>query len=173
MADKKKGYVPIWRSIKDNWIWKMDEPFDYRSAWIDLLLSANHEEKKIYIDGRIQVIKRGQLWTSIVKLGRTWGWSRSRVYRYIDLLKSDGMILTDGTASGTLITLVNYGSFALSRNASDTSNDTSDETTPDTSGDTTGDTQTITIDNVNNSDNGEKDIPAPPVALPSGGGEWQ
>jgi len=187
MADKKKGYVPIYRSIKDHALWNSNEPFDYRSAWIDILLSVNHEEKKIYINGKIQIIKAGQMWTSIKKLAETWNWSRPRVYRYIKLLKSDGMIFTDGTPNGTLLTVINWGNFQTPRNTDVTSNVTTDVTTSVTSNVTSGVTQTRMIKNVNHEkeckEKKPSECPGPGwywsdiaerwMPPPTGGGEWQ
>lgn len=39
MADK--GWVKIHRAIEDSGIWQHKEPFDKRSAWIDLIMMAN------------------------------------------------------------------------------------------------------------------------------------
>ena len=150
MAKKNKGYIPLWRDIQDNWLWKRPEPFDYRSAWIDLLLSVNHEEKKICIDGHIQVIRPGQMWTSVAKLADKWNWSRPKVYRYIKLLKTDGMVYTDGTPSGTLLTVMNYENFTLQGNTNVTSSVTTSVTTPVTTSVTPTVTQTIMNKNVNN-----------------------
>ncbi len=187
MADKKKGFVPIYRSIQENNIWTSDEPFDIRSAWIDLLLSVNHEEKKILVGRRIQVIKPGQMWTSYQKLARKWHWSYKRVLRYITLLKSDGMLLADGTANGTLITVVNWASFALQGNTRATTRDTTRATPSDTTAATAGATQTIMINNDNNVKNvNKKDRSVCPgkgwywdeegqrwIAPPKEGGTWQ
>lgn len=174
MAKKNKGYIPLWRDIQDNWIWKRPEPFDYRSAWIDLLLSVNHEEKKICIDGRLQVIRPGQMWTSVAKLADKWNWSRPKVYRYIKLLKTDGMVYTDGTPSGTLLTVINYSNFTIQGNTSVTSNVTSDVTPLVTSGVTSGVTQTIMNNNVNNDKECKRKEPAPlEIEPPTGGGQWQ
>lgn len=169
MANKKLGFVPLYRSIQEHWLWNNDEPFSKGQAWIDLLLSVNHEEKKIPVGCSIITIKPGQMWTSYVKLAKSWGWSRKRVYRYLNMLKSDGMVLVNGTSNGTLLTLVNYGKFAYKGNTHDTTNATSNDTTPDTTGDTSGDTQTIMNKNVNNDKELKKESPAPP----SDGGEWQ
>lgn len=169
MAKKNKGYVPIYRSIQDNWIWRRPEPFDYRSAWVDLLLSVNHEKKTIYIDGRVQDIQPGQMWTSIAKLADKWHWSRPKVYRYIKLLKSDGMVYTDGTPSGTLLTVINYSNFTLQGNTTVTTDVTTTDTTLITSTVTPTVTQTIMINNDKECKECKEIIPAPPV----GGGEWQ
>ena len=44
-----KGWISIHRKIQDSEIWNSSEPFDKRSAWIDLLLLANHEDNTIMI----------------------------------------------------------------------------------------------------------------------------
>lgn len=174
MADKKKGYVPIYRTLKDNWLWQDEEPFDRRSAWIDLLLSVNHEERKILINNQVVVIKAGQKWTSYRTLARQWHWSKDRVKRYIKLLKSDGMIYTDETRCGTLLTIVNWDSFAIqSYTKRDTNKDTGKDTLKDTGKDTDKD-ETIMIKNVNNYKELKEKEPAPlEIEPPTGGGEWQ
>ena len=169
MTNKSKGYIPLWRGIQDHWLWQSSEPFDERSAWIDLLLSVNHEEKKIKVDGRVQVIKVGQMWTSYKKLSNRWNWSRERVYRYTKMLKSDGMLLVDATPNGTLLTLLNWDVFNGQRNTNETTNETTDKTTPKTTDETTGETQTIMINNGNNDKEVKKRTPKPP----RGGGQWQ
>ena len=169
MAKKNKGYAPIWRDLQDHWIWKSEEPFDIRSAWIDLILSVNHEDRKLKIGGNIIIIHAGQMWTSYLKLANRWNWSRPRVYRYIKMLKSDGMIFVDATPNGTLLTLVNYSNFAIAGNTRVTTDVTTDVTTSVTTGVTTGVTQTITKENYENEKELKEIKPAPPV----GGGEWQ
>lgn len=168
MANKKLGFIPLYRSIQEHWIWSNDEPFSKGQAWIDLLLSVNHEDKKLKVGCNIITIHAGQMWTSYVKLANRWNWSRERVYRYTKMLKNDGMINVDATPNGTLLTIVNYGDFAYQRNADETTNKTTDKTPPETSDETTGETQTININNINNVDNLKRE-PAPP----RDGGEWQ
>ena len=170
MANKKLGFIPLYRSIQEHWLWQKEDPFDDRSAWIDILLSVNHEEKKINIGRSVITIKAGQMWTSYVKLAKNWHWSRPKVYRYINMLKSDGMIVVDGTPNGTLLTVVNYGDFAYHGNTRVTSDVTTDVTTPVTSDVTTGVTQTININNINNENKLKKEPVAEP---PLDGGEWQ
>lgn len=150
MAQKKKGYIPLWRDIQDHWIWSNDEPFSKGQAWVDLLLSVNHEEKKILINGHLQIIKPGQKWTSYRTLARQWNWSKDRVKRYIKLLKSDGMIYTDETPNGTLLTVKNWDSFRIQNNTDkDTDKYTDKDTPKDTNKDTDG-YKTIMNKNVNN-----------------------
>lgn len=170
MANKKLGFIPLYRSIQEHWLWQEEEPFDNRSAWIDLLLSVNHEEKKIKVGCSIVSIKAGQMWTSYVKLAKKWHWSRNRVFRYISTLKSDGMIVVDATPNGTLLTVVNYGNFAYSGNTHGATDGATNGTTPEASHGATGDTQTININNINNENKLKKELVAEP---PLDGGEWQ
>jgi DNA replication protein DnaD len=170
MANKKLGYIPLYRSIQDHWIWSNKEPFSYGQAWIDLLLSVNHNEKKLKIGCNLITIKPGQMWTSYVKLANRWNWSRERVYRYTKLLKMDGMINVDATPNGTLLTIVNWDNFACFGNTHETANETTGETSHETANETTGETQTIMINNTNNTNNAEN---KGTIAPPSGGGVWQ
>ena len=173
MANKKLGFVPVYRSIQEHWLWSNDEPFDRAHAWIDLLLSVNHEEKKIRVGCSIVTIKPGQMWTSYVKLAQRWGWSKKRVIRFFNLLKSDGMIYVDGTANGTLLTLVNYSNFVYQGHTNDTANDTANDPTHVTANDTADATQTIMNNNVNNDRKVKKESPSGKPDAPAGGGEWQ
>ena len=173
MSDKKKGYVPIYRTIQDNWIWKSEEPFDHRSAWIDLLLIVNHKEGKICIKEHLQTIRAGQKWTSYRTLAKRWNWSVGRVRRYINLLKSDGMILTDETPNGTLLTVVNWDVFAIQQNTTrHTDGHTDRHTSEHTDGHTDGHI-TIMNKNGNNVKEWKKEKADSFFEPPTGGGEWQ
>ena len=169
MADKKKGYIPLWRDIQDHWLWKSDEKFSKAQAWIDILLSVNHESRKILINGNLRTIKAGQWWTSQRKLSERWHWDKDTVKSFLMLLQSDGMIYHDPTGDGTLITLINYDNFSI---RTDTHSDTKSDSESDTIGDTESDTdspQTIIKKNYKNDKELKKIIPAPP----NDGGEWQ
>jgi hypothetical protein len=54
-----RGWITLSRKIQDHWLWQKNKPFDYRSAWIDLLLTVNHEDKKIPFGGQVIMVKRG------------------------------------------------------------------------------------------------------------------
>lgn len=151
-----KGYVSIHRKIWENEIWNDSESFDKRSAWIDLLLMANHKDKQLVYGMCNMTIKRGQLHTSIGNLAKRWGWSYKKVVRFLDLLKSLEMVQTDGRANGTTITLVNYGVYQDQWQTNDRANDrTSDQANDRVSDrvtDRAGDRQTIMNNNVSNNE---------------------
>ena len=106
MADK--GWIKTYRKIQDCWIWLEKEPFDKRSAWIDLLLTANHADKKILFNGDLITVNRGQILTSIRKLADKWKWSYDKVLRFLKLIESDGMIKKESDNFRTLLTIENY-----------------------------------------------------------------
>jgi hypothetical protein len=141
MAKKKdRGWIRVYRSIKHNFLWTSSEPYDKRSAWIDLLLSVNHEDRTIMINGRPQVIGEGQRWLSQIALAKRWKWSRNRVNRYLHILVEQRMVTLSGTPSGTLLTIVNYGNFQTGR----ATDGATDGATDRTSNGATDGAQTIT-----------------------------
>ena len=104
----QQGWITLNRSLVDHWLHK-DKPFCRFGAWVDLLLMANHEERKLSVGGSLIVIERGQLFTSSVSLSERWGWSRGKIERFLECLERDQMVTRKRTANGQLLTLVNYG----------------------------------------------------------------
>ncbi|MGI5949836.1 MAG: DNA replication protein DnaD, partial [Peptoniphilus sp.] len=104
-----KGWVSIHRNLYDHWIWNSNEPFDKRSAWIDLILMVNHEDKTVLINNNLITVKRGQRITSLAKLSKRWKWSRKKVTTFLKNLEKDDMIgLEMEQGKHTTITIVNY-----------------------------------------------------------------
>lgn len=116
MADKKKGWVLLYRSIRESWVWD-SKPFSIGQAWVDLILDANHEDAKFFVNGKLIKVKRGQKWTSLRVLGERWGWRQEKVLRFLKALEQDGMVTRKATRSGTLLTIVKYGNFQDWRSA--------------------------------------------------------
>lgn len=103
----QQGYILLSRSIQDHWLWE-DEPFDKARAWIDLLMLANYEDKKIIYKGEVVLCKRGDVNLSLSYLAKRWKWSRHKVTDFLDLLERDKMVEQKRTVHRTVITLVNY-----------------------------------------------------------------
>lgn len=102
-----QGYIKLHRKIKECWIWE-EKPFDKRSAWIDMLLSASHQDNKFLFGGSLVSVKRGEFITSEVKLAARWGWSRKKVRSFLGVLETDKMLSKKGTTKYTAITIENY-----------------------------------------------------------------
>ena len=102
------GWFKIQREIEDHWIWKSDEPFDKRSAWIDLIMLANYKDRRT-MDGESVVLrKRGDVNYSMLWLAKRWKWDRRKVKRFLMALERDGMVSLNSTSHGTTITIENY-----------------------------------------------------------------
>lgn len=105
-----KGWIKLHRQLQECPIW-YGERFSKGQAWVDLLLLANHRDKKILFNGEMIVIQRGQYLTSTVKLAEKWGWNRKTVSSYLKLLEQDKMITKVSDNTKTLITIENYEVF--------------------------------------------------------------
>ena len=161
-----KGYILLHRQIQEHWLWTSNDKFDDRSAWIDLLLMANHDDGKVPFNKGYITVKRGQHLTSQVKLAARWHWTRDRIKRYLKRLENDGMIVTDTTRNNTLVTIVNYDNYQTYRPTNKATDNAPDKATDKA----TDKAQTIN-DIKNDTKNEERSIRTP--APPSDGGEWQ
>lgn len=115
MAQKDSGYVLLHRTLQGNEIWMSSEPFCRRAAWVDLIMLANHDDGEVKTKEGTLTVRRGQHLTSITKLANRWHWSESKVRRFLAKLATGYMIGVNGTQSGTLITLINYGVYQCGR----------------------------------------------------------
>lgn len=150
------GWIKLHRKLQDCWIWQ-EKPFDKGRAWVDLLLSAMHHDKKILINNEIVIISRGSFMTSIVKLSERWGWSRNKVVRYLNLLEKEQMLDTERTPNGTLINIVKYEDYQISEEANESThgatNETASETPVETPLETADESQNKNIKNYKNDKN--------------------
>lgn len=102
------GWISIHRKIQQSDIWLDKEPFDKRSAWIDLIMMANHEDKQILFNGKFIEVKRGEKITSLKQLSDRWRWSTGKVKRFLNLLESGSMIELKTKQRYTSYKVVNY-----------------------------------------------------------------
>ena len=155
MVSLDNGWIHLHRKIRDNWIW--DDPEKLR-AWIDILLMVNHEDKQIPFDGHIITIHKGQRLTSLQKLSERWGWSRNRVDRFLRLLDEAGMVTTNRTPNGTVLTVVNWAFYQSKRDTNGATNEATSGTASEATNGATVGTQTRMIKNEKNE---EKCVCAP------------
>ena len=104
------GWIALHRQLTDNPLW-IERPFSKGQAWVDLLLLANHADKKMMLGNKMVTIKRGQRHTSELKLAERWGWSRHKTRDFLQLLVSEKMLSMEGTTQGTTITIEKYADY--------------------------------------------------------------
>jgi hypothetical protein len=119
MGSKERGYIMLYRNITDHWLWE-DKPFSYGQAWIDLLLLANHTDAKVLLGRDVIEVKRGSRVTSIRQLGARWGWSNSKVTRFLRTCEKEEMIKRECDTRKTVVTIENYGSYQAVKKAGGT-----------------------------------------------------
>lgn len=149
----KEGWISLHRKLQDCEIWNNSQPFDMRSAWVDLLLLANHRDVEIVFDYKPMTVKRGQYLTSVRKLSARWSWSKNRTLKYLKLLESLQMIQRESSKQRTLLTIVKYDFY---QGVEDTGVDTTKDTGMDT-----GMPQTIMKNNENNKINNNRAFQKP------------
>lgn len=146
MAKKRKGWIKLYRDLQDNALWSSDIPFDERSAWVDLLLTVNHEDGQVFTRNKEFVpVKRGSTLTSLRKLAERWHWSANRVKRFLETLSAMKMVKIEthsGTHSGTLLSVVKYDDFQGERNTHEYTDEHIDEHTGEYTDEYTDEVQT-------------------------------
>ena len=145
-----QGWIPVNRQLQEHWLWK-DKPFSKGQAWIDLLMLANHEDKKIPYKGEIITCERGTVNLSVSLLASRWGWSRDKTRNFLKLLESDEMVVVNATTHRTTITIENYALYNDRRTTKRQQND-SKPTASRQQADTTNN------DNNDNNKNNNKNI---------------
>ena len=158
----------------EHWVY---ESYEMEHYWIDLLLMANHEDRKFPVNKRVVTIKAGQLMTSYRKLAVRWNVCKDTVKDILTTFEKEGMIIREFRDQSTVITIVNYGVYQGFKGKSadsdpDTDSDTISDTDPDTLPDTTADTestQTRMEKNVIKNDIKNSKKPASQVVSPWGG----
>ena len=127
------GYVRLYRSMLDHWVWK-DKPFANGQAWNELILLVAWKEHKSPYG---QVIMRGEIHTSQRWLGKRWGWGRKRVRSFLAELIKEKMITVvsqknRGIDSGIRLYINNFERFQGGDTTKDTTMGTQKYTTKDT-----------------------------------------
>jgi len=115
----EKGWIKLHRKLQDHYLWS-DKPFTKGQAWIDILMTCNHSSNKLMFGDKIFICECGESMDSLETYARKWGWSKSKVRRFLKFLESDTMIETIPNTKTTHLRVINYGSYQHKRNASET-----------------------------------------------------
>lgn len=113
------GYIKLHRGWRSNPVFKGE--FSRADAWVWLIENAAWKPSKTRVKGVTVEIERGELSFSQRFLAQKWGWSKSRVDRFIADLRAEGMIETRSKIGATaghpagqgqsIITLCNYDKY--------------------------------------------------------------
>lgn len=85
------GYILMHRGWQDNPIFDREE-YSRRDAWVWLIESASWKPTRVRVKGDMIDLERGELCFAQRFLAEKWGWSKSRVDRFLKALAAEGMI---------------------------------------------------------------------------------
>ena len=132
------GYIKLYRKFRSNGLWTERRTFSRAEAWLDLLMDAHYgqDPRQQGVGLTTVEVRRGEVVGSLRYWGGRWGWSKSRVARFIEMLKQRDMVrdagrsdtgTPGGTASGTAaghLRLVHYERYNPPRDTSGTASGT-------------------------------------------------
>lgn len=110
------GVFTVHRGIFDHPLFE-GEAYSRRDAWLWLVGNAVWKPTKARIAGKIVQLERGQLAYSERFMAKAWGWSKSKVHRFLGRLKTEAMIELKTDHETNHITICNYDNYQFSRTA--------------------------------------------------------
>jgi hypothetical protein len=114
------GWIKIHRSITSHWLYTEKRIFSRLEAWNDILLTVNYTDNQVSIKGKVYNVKRGESVLSIDSWGKRWGWDKSKTRRFLTLLQSENMVVTNSDTITTHLTVCNYDTYQDIGNADET-----------------------------------------------------
>src|ERR1044071_809979 len=122
MADQ--GYIAVFRSVFGHHLFATEKPWSRLQAFLWLVAQAAWCPTQRRVGSKLVTLDRGQAAATVRMLGQVWGWHRSRVERFMRVLRTNEMIRTQvcKTTSGTstktslrgrltIITICNYAKY--------------------------------------------------------------
>lgn len=105
-----QGWVKKYRQVYEHPLFD-DEPFSKRDAFEYLICKAAFEETKQIANGKMILVKRGELVTSERFLSGIFMWSKTKVRQFLDILESEKMISKTLIRGKTRLNIVNYDKY--------------------------------------------------------------
>jgi len=104
-----EGWVKLHRKIRESKVWYYTE--SQLKVWITILTLVNYKTGWSRHDGEEIELDPGQMTTSMEYISKEAGVSHNIVRKTLNKLEDDGMITTDRTNKGTLLTVLNWGDY--------------------------------------------------------------
>jgi hypothetical protein len=111
------GWIKLHRQLTDHWIWEKPE---YLKWWLDILMQANIQDKKVIIKNQVFEVGRGEVIYSYETWANRWKINKSKVVRFLKLLEKDSMIVLKNETVTTRITICKYETYQGERNDNET-----------------------------------------------------
>lgn len=111
MNNLDSGFVKLYRSFFDHFLWNEDREYSKAEAWIDLIRTARYKEgtSNKMVNGQVVEWGRGDLLASVRFLKNRWNWnSTGKVTRFLDLLEKQNMVSRKTEQGVTVLSICNY-----------------------------------------------------------------
>lgn len=103
------GYIKLHRGWRDTDGLLPSKDFSDFEAWLWILENAAWKDgHRFNAKGEMVPIGRGQMHVSIRSLQTVFGWSKTRVERFLGRLKTVAKVTLEAGQSGTILTVCNY-----------------------------------------------------------------
>lgn len=107
-----KGWIAVWRKLRNHQFWQEPRRFSKAEAWLDLLMEAAYQDHDRIWGWQTIHVKRGQVLETQGSLAERWGWNRKTVRKFLRVLDADNAVdirTSKDTETGyTIITIINY-----------------------------------------------------------------
>jgi hypothetical protein len=132
----ERGYICLSRGALDHEFFRRKEYSEFE-AWVWLLTEAAWKPRSRRVGEFVVQLNRGQLVASVRHLAEVWGWSKGRVERFVNRLKTETMVGTLSETGITVITICNYDKYQSAQEKNGTATDQEPGQQWDTDGDNT------------------------------------
>lgn len=113
-----EDWIIVSKSITKHWLWQNAE---YLKWWLDLLYITNDdEERKVFANGNLYILERGQMIASLGRLATRWNTNRSKVNRFLAQLENSGLLKQEVKQRVKHLTICNYDIYRGLRNENET-----------------------------------------------------
>lgn len=104
-----KGFIPVKRTLFEHFLFKEHRVFSRFEAWLDLIQLASFTDGQTdMIKGKIVTRNRGEVVASIRWISGRWNWSIHKTCDFIEVLRSQEMVVVGKENGITRLSLVNF-----------------------------------------------------------------
>jgi len=100
-----KSWIKLYRKMQDHWVYKNP---NYTNIWLAILWGTNWKQSKVLVHGKLVIVERGEILTSIRTLAQQSHTSEKSVRNFLKHAKVDGMILPKKGTVATHFIVLNY-----------------------------------------------------------------
>lgn len=105
------GWIKIKCDIRQHWLWQDSEKLFW---WLDLLIMAEKNDRKILYDSRLITIERGCILAGVSTLCERWGKSNKTIVAFLHSLEQSNMIKREVQGrNAAIIKVCNFDDFYI------------------------------------------------------------